>query len=74
MFAALPALSDLLFTEILRFRLVEEDWLEVGNLASGKYIHGQVTIANPASFCTGQRNISPGSKETATAGPARDRN
>ena len=53
---------------------MEEDWLRVGNLASGRYFHGQVTIANPASYCTGQRNISPGSEETAAAGPALDRN
>ena len=74
MIAAPPTLSDRLFTEILRFRPVEEDWLEVGNLASGRDFHGQVTIANPASYCTGQRNISPASKETAAAGPAQDRN
>ena len=53
---------------------MEEDWLQVGNLASGRYGHSQVTVAYPASFCTGQRKISPGSKETATAGPAQDRN
>ena len=53
---------------------MEEDWLEVGNLANARAGHGQVTINNPASFCTGQRNISPGSKETAAAGPSQDRN
>jgi len=55
-------------TEILRFRPVEEDWLEVGNLVNGRSYHGQVAIANPASYCTGQRNISPGSEETAALG------
>ena len=69
-----PALSNLQFTEILWFRPVEEDWQEVGNLDNARSGQGQVFIANPASICTGQSNISPGSKETAAAGSARDRN